>query len=78
LAAPAEEIRNAQTRWNSGQERTAELQASNQSLRESEEKTRQTFEEIEALKSQLELRNDYLQEGGGSWYSASWSDEVRR
>jgi DNA-binding NtrC family response regulator len=43
-------------------ERTAELQATNQALRESEEKTRRAFEEIEALKSQLELRNDYLQE----------------
>lgn len=44
------------------QERTAELQATNQALRESEEKIRQAFEEIEALKSQLELHNDYLQE----------------
>jgi DNA-binding NtrC family response regulator len=44
------------------QERTAELQVSNQALRESEEKTRRAFEEIEALKSQLELHNSYLQE----------------
>jgi DNA-binding NtrC family response regulator len=44
------------------QERTAELQASNQALRESEEKTRRAFEEIERLKAQLELENTYLQE----------------
>jgi transcriptional regulator with GAF, ATPase, and Fis domain len=44
------------------QERTAELQASNQALRESEEKARRAFDEIEALKSQLELHNTYLQE----------------
>jgi formate hydrogenlyase transcriptional activator len=44
------------------QERTAELQASNQALRESEEKARRAFEEIQALKSQLELHNTYLQE----------------
>ena len=44
------------------QERTSELQTSNQALRESEEKTRQAFEEIAALKSQLELRNTYLEE----------------
>ena len=44
------------------QERTSELQASNQALRESEEKARRAFEEIEALKSQLELHNAYLQE----------------
>ncbi|HEY5909522.1 MAG TPA: sigma 54-interacting transcriptional regulator [Verrucomicrobiae bacterium] len=44
------------------QERTAELQASNQALRESEEKARRACEEIEALKSQLELHNTYLQE----------------
>jgi DNA-binding NtrC family response regulator len=44
------------------QERTAELQASNQALRESEEKARRAFEEIEVLKSQLELHNTYLQE----------------
>jgi DNA-binding NtrC family response regulator len=44
------------------QERTAELQSSNQALRESEEKARQALEEIEALKSQLELQNSYLQE----------------
>jgi DNA-binding NtrC family response regulator len=44
------------------QERTAELLASNQALRESEEKTRRAFEEIERLKAQLELENTYLQE----------------
>jgi len=44
------------------QERTAELQASNQALRESEEKARRAFEEIEGLKSRLELHNTYLQE----------------
>jgi DNA-binding NtrC family response regulator len=44
------------------QERTAELQASNQALRESEEKAHRAFEEIEVLKSQLELQNSYLQE----------------
>ena len=44
------------------QERTAELQASNQALRESEEKARRAFEEIEVLKSQLQLHNTYLQE----------------
>jgi DNA-binding NtrC family response regulator len=44
------------------QERTAELQASNQALRESEEKARKAFEEIAVLKSQLELQNTYLQE----------------
>jgi len=44
------------------QERTAELQASNQALRESEEKALRAFEEVEALKSQLELHNTYLQE----------------
>ncbi len=44
------------------QERTSELQASNQALRESEEKARRAFEEIEVLKSQLELHNTYLQE----------------
>ena len=44
------------------QERTAELQASNQALRESEEKARRAFQEIEGLKSQLELHNTYLQE----------------
>src|SRR5208283_6176736 len=37
------------------QERTAALQ-------ESEEKARRAFEEIEVLKSQLELHNTYLQE----------------
>jgi chemotaxis protein methyltransferase CheR len=44
------------------QERTAELQASNQALRESEEAARRACEEIEALKSQLELHNSYLRE----------------
>src|SRR5512137_1441268 len=44
------------------QERTAELQASNQALRKSEEAARRAYEEIEALKSQLELHNTYLQE----------------
>jgi DNA-binding NtrC family response regulator len=44
------------------QERTAELQASNQALRESEEKTRGALEEIERLKAQLELENTYLRE----------------
>lgn len=43
-------------------ERTSELEASNQALRESEEKIRRAFEEIEALKSQLEIRNAYLEE----------------
>ena len=44
------------------QERTAELQGSNQALRESEEKARRALEEIEVLKSQLEMQNAYLQE----------------
>lgn len=44
------------------QERTAELQTSNQALRESEEKARKAFEEIQHLKAQLELQNTYLQE----------------
>jgi DNA-binding NtrC family response regulator len=44
------------------QERTAELQASNQALRESEEKARCALVEIERLKTQLELENTYLQE----------------
>jgi DNA-binding NtrC family response regulator len=44
------------------QERTSELQASNQALRESEERARRAFEEVEVLKSQLELHNTYLQE----------------
>ncbi len=49
------------------QERTAELQASNQALRESEEKARRAFEEIEVLKSQLELHNTSLQENGSAF-----------
>jgi DNA-binding NtrC family response regulator len=58
-----EALRNAQnTLEHRVQERTAELQASNQALRESEEKARRAFEEIGALKSQLELNNAYLQE----------------
>ena len=44
------------------QERTAELVASNQALRESEEKIRLAYEEIAQLKGQLELENTYLQE----------------
>ena len=44
------------------QERTAELQSSNQALRESEEKARRALVEIERLKTQLELENTYLQE----------------
>jgi formate hydrogenlyase transcriptional activator len=43
-------------------ERTSELEASNRALRESEEKARRACEEIEMLKSQLELENTYLQE----------------
>jgi DNA-binding NtrC family response regulator len=43
-------------------ERTAELQASNQALRESEETARRALVEIERLKTQLELENTYLQE----------------
>jgi len=58
-----EALRNAQNTLELRvQQRTAELQASNQALRESEERTRRALEEIEALKSQLELHNDYLQE----------------
>jgi PAS domain S-box-containing protein len=44
------------------QEHAAELQASNQALRESEENTRRAFEEIERLKAQLEQQNAYLRE----------------
>ena len=44
------------------QERTAELQSSNQALRESEETARRALVEIERLKTQLELENTYLQE----------------
>jgi DNA-binding NtrC family response regulator len=43
-------------------ERTAELQSSNQALRESEEKARRALVEIERLKTQLELENTYLQQ----------------
>lgn len=42
------------------QERTAELQASNQALRESEETARRALVEIERLKTQLELENTYF------------------
>jgi len=63
LRQAEEELRNAQNTLELRvQERTAELQASNQALRESEEKARRAFEEIEVLKSQLELHNTYLQE----------------
>src|SRR5208283_1845623 len=62
LRQAEEELRNAQNTLELRvQERTAELQASNQALRESEEKARRAFEEIEVLKSQLELHNTYLQ-----------------
>ena len=44
------------------QERTSELQTSNQALRVSEEQARRAFEEIEVLKSQLEMQNAYLEE----------------
>jgi DNA-binding NtrC family response regulator len=44
------------------QERTAELQSSNQALRESEEKALLSFEEIQKLKAQLEMQNAYLEE----------------
>jgi DNA-binding NtrC family response regulator len=43
-------------------ERTAELEASNQALRESEENTRGALLEIERLKAQVELENTYLRE----------------
>ena len=63
LRQAEEALRNAQNTLELRvQERTAELQASNQALRESEEKARRAFEEIEGLKSQLELHNSYLQE----------------
>jgi DNA-binding NtrC family response regulator len=44
------------------QERTAELQASNQALRKSEEEARRAVEEIQRLKAQLEQQNAYLRE----------------
>ncbi len=44
------------------QERTAELHASNQALRKSEEEARRAFEEIQQLKTQLEQQNAYLRE----------------
>ncbi len=44
------------------QERTAELQTSNQALQESEENARRAFEEIQRLKAQLEMQNAYLEE----------------
>ena len=63
LRQAEEALRNAQNTLELRvQERTAELQASNQALRESEEKAHRAFEEIEVLKSQLELHNTYLQE----------------
>jgi len=63
LSHAEEALRNAQSTLEIRiQERTAELQASNHALRESEEETRRAFGEIEALKSQLELQNAYLQE----------------
>jgi DNA-binding NtrC family response regulator len=43
-------------------ERTAELQSSNQALRESEEKAHRALEEIQSLKAQLEIQNAYLEE----------------
>jgi len=63
LCQAEEALRNAHnTLERRVRERTAELQASNQALRESEEKARRAFEEVEVLKSQLELHNTYLQE----------------
>ena len=63
LRQAEEALRNAHnTLERRVRERTAELQASNQALRESEEKARRAFEEVEVLKSQLELHNTYLQE----------------
>ena len=65
LRQAEEALRNAQNTLELRvQERTAELQASNQALRESEEKARRAFEEIEALKSQLELHNDLFAGSG--------------
>ena len=58
-----EALRNAQNTLEIRvEERTAELQAANQALRESQEKTRRALEEVALLKSQLELENTYLQE----------------
>ena len=63
LRQAEEALRNAQSMLELRvQERTAELQASNHALRESEEKTRRAFDEIQRLKAQLEMQNAYLQE----------------
>ena len=62
LREAEEALRNAQNTLEIRvKERTAALQASNRALRESEEKARRAFEEIDLLKSQLELENAYLQ-----------------
>ena len=62
LREAEEALRNAQNTLEIRvKERTAELQASNRALRESEEKARRAFEEIDLLKSQLEMENAYLQ-----------------
>jgi DNA-binding NtrC family response regulator len=63
LRQAEEALRNAQNTLELRvQERTAELQTSNQALRESEEKARLAFEEIQRLKTQLEQQNAYLRE----------------
>ncbi|HXP59510.1 MAG TPA: sigma 54-interacting transcriptional regulator [Dongiaceae bacterium] len=63
LSEAEEALRNARNTLEIRvQERTAELQASNQALRESEEKARGALQEIERLKAQLELENTYLRE----------------
>ena len=63
LRQAEEALRNAQNTLELRvQERTAELQASYQALRESEEEARRAFEEIQRLKAQLEMQNAYLQE----------------